>query len=256
MDQKEPHCHGAEDSPGTEGLSLLFPWKKCRRRNRASSPSPPFGQPVTELEDLRGSCSFLRCQSRRETAGTGQHRQLPYSLHHHQPLSRTPQPICQCSRPLPAHGHSQYCRADPLCPQSSRVHLQTRLHLQKAGVVLSEIRSAQNPQLNLFVPTEPWQRNKKDHPGHGQNQPPAGAETPSRYGAQGMSQAWQLRREYLPAALHHPLGRAAGGEDMILVGTSLASAFQTGKAPFILPALGKADLIGMAPFAASSPLWS
>ncbi|HOB22758.1 MAG TPA: DUF4113 domain-containing protein, partial [Bacillota bacterium] len=67
---------------------------------------------------------------------------------------------------------------------------------KKAGVVLSEIRSAQNPQLNLFVPTEPWQRNKKITQVMDKINSRWGRDTIC-YGAQGMSQAWQLRREYL-----------------------------------------------------------
>jgi len=125
-----------------------------------------------------GSTPIRRAQANTSdlntSAGTGQHRQLPYSLHHHQPLSRTPQPICQCSRPLPAHGHSQYCRADPLCPQSSRVHLQTRLHLQKSRRGLERNPLCPKPSAEPICTNRALAAQQKDHPGHGQNQLPLG----------------------------------------------------------------------------------
>lgn len=158
--------------------------------------SRSFGQPVTELEDLREAVASY-------AARAGEKLRAQDSIASYLTVFIT-------TNPYQEH-HSQYANAAGLYLPMATANTAELIHYalkalesiykpgyiyKKAGVVLSEIRSAQNPQLNLFVPADPWQRNKKITQVMDKINSRWGRDTIC-YGAQGMSQAWQLRREYL-----------------------------------------------------------
>lgn len=173
-----------------------FPLEEVPPAKKGIISSRSFGQPVTELEELREAIASY-------TARAGEKLRAQGSIGGYLTVFIT-------TNPYQEH-HSQYANAASLClPMATANTAELICYAlralesiykpgyiyKKAGIVISEIIPEKNAQLSLFTPAEPWQQNKQVTKTMDRINARWGKDT-IRYGAQGLEQTWKLRRDHL-----------------------------------------------------------
>jgi len=173
-----------------------FPLEEIPPPRKGIVSSRSFGQPVTELGELREAVASYAARAGEKLRAQGS---IAGYL-----------TVFVSTNPYQEH-HSQYANAASLCLPMATANTRELISYatkllesiyksgyiyKKAGVVLNEIRPESNPQLSLFIPPEPWQQNRKLTQLMDGINARWGRDT-IHYGAQGINQRWQLRRDYL-----------------------------------------------------------
>jgi DNA polymerase V len=172
-----------------------FPLEEVPPPKKGIISSRSFGQPVTELRELREAVASYATRAGEKLRAQG-------SVGGYLTVFITTNPYQE---------RLQYANAASLCLPIATANTAELIYYalktlesiyrpgyiyKKAGVIISEIRPEANAQLSLFTPAAPWQRNKHITKTMDRINSRWGKDA-IHYGAQGLNQTWKLRREHL-----------------------------------------------------------
>jgi DNA polymerase V len=173
-----------------------FPLEEAPPSKQGVISSRSFGQPVTELTQLREAVASYAARAGEKLRAQGSvagYLAVFITTNPYQPSQRQYANTTGLSLPLATANTAELIRYALKAVES--IYKPGYIY-KKAGVVLSEISSAKGAQLNLFVPSAPWQRNRELT----NTMDKLNARWGKRavyYGAQGLDQTWRLRSDYL-----------------------------------------------------------